>query len=71
MGAELTMPLSNVQVELLKMYTTNLSDEDLNELRDLMAQFYGKRAIRRADAIWDERGLTDADMDKWLNNKAA
>ena len=35
----------------------------------MMAQFYGKRAIRRADKIWDERGLTDEDMDKWLNDE--
>ena len=63
----LSLPLSNVQMELLKLYSTNLSDEDLKELKVILAQFYAEKSIKLADAIWEERGLTDEDMDKWLN----
>ena len=63
------MPLSNVQVELLKLYSTNLSEEDLLDLRTMIARFNAERAIRNAGKIWKERGLTNDDMEKWLNNE--
>ena len=66
----LNYPLSNVQVELLKLFSTNLTDHDLIELKDLLSGFYADKAITQADAIWDERKLTDQDMDKWLNKKS-
>ena len=67
---ELKLPLNNVQIELLKLFTTNLSDRDLEELKDILAKFYSDRAIFKANEIWDERGLTDADMEAWLNRKS-
>ena len=69
MVKELQMPLSNVQVELLKLYSTNLSEEDLLDLRTMIARYYAERAIKNADKIWEERGLTNDDMEKWLNDE--
>lgn len=60
-------PLSNVQLELLKIFSTDLSEEDLQELKALLAKFYAEKSIELANRVWDEKGLTDADMDKWLN----
>ncbi len=67
---ELKLPLTNVQMELIKLYATNLSDKDLEDLKNLLARFYTEKAIDRANAIWDEKGLTDADMEKWLHQKS-
>lgn len=64
---ELSLPLSNVQIELLKLYSTDLSEEDIKELKLLLAKFYAKKSIKLANKIWDEKGLTDEDMDRWLN----
>jgi len=63
---QLTLPLSNVQTELLRLYTTNLDESDLDELKQMLARFYAERSIKRANQIWDERGLTDSDMLQWL-----
>ncbi len=60
-------PLSNVQIELLKIFSTDLSEKDLVELKSLLAKFYAEKSIELANQVWDEKGLTDADMDKWLN----
>ena len=65
----LVLPLTNVQLELLKLYATNLSEEDINELRDTLANFYAKKSIRLANQIWDEKGLTNEDVDAWLDEK--
>jgi hypothetical protein len=66
----LNYPLSNVQMELLKLFSTNLSDNELMELKDMLARFYADKAIARADRIWDEKGLSNEDMEKWLNEKS-
>lgn len=59
--------LSNVQRELLTLYTTNLSEDDLREMKFLLAQFFAQRAIQEADRVWDERHFTQTDMEAWLN----
>lgn len=59
--------MSNVQLELLKLYSTDLSEEDLKELRLILAKFYASKSIELANQVWDEKALTNEDMDKWLN----
>ncbi len=68
--SELKFPLTNAQVELMKLYSTNLSNQDLEELKNLLSKFYANKAIAQADEIWNEKGLTDADMESWLNQKS-
>ncbi|BAP58183.1 hypothetical protein THII_3886 [Thioploca ingrica] len=63
----LTTPLTNLQMELLELYNTNLTEQDLNELKLLLAHFYANKAIQQADKIWDERNFSPTDMEKWLN----
>ena len=65
----LNYPLTNVQMELLKLFSTNMSDEEVIELKDVIAKFYAEKSIALANDIWDKRGLTNDDMDKWLNKK--
>jgi len=59
--------LSNVQQEILKLYSTELSETDLNELKSQLAHYYAHKAISQADKIWKEKGYTAEDMDSWLN----
>ena len=66
----LNYPLTNGQIELMKLFRTNMSEEELLELKNLLVKFYADKAIALADKIWDERGLTNQDMDEWLNSKS-
>jgi hypothetical protein len=43
---------------------------DLLELKKVLAKFYSDKAIKQANEIWDAKGLTDEDMDKWFNEKS-
>ena len=67
---ELKFPLTNIQLELMKLYSTNLSEKDLDELKTVLSKFYADKAIEGANEIWDKRNLTDADMENWLNEKS-
>ena len=59
--------LSNVQKELLKLYSTDLSEQDLLELKRTLAKFYAERATKGADKVWKEQNLSAENMDSWLN----
>ncbi|RMH88645.1 MAG: hypothetical protein D6681_14700 [Calditrichaeota bacterium] len=61
--------LSNLQLELLKLYSTNLSEQDLLALKKVLAKFFAERAIQEADRLWKEKKLTNKDMDNWLNEE--
>ena len=65
----LNYPLSNVQVELMKLFGTNLSESDLQELKELLSRFFADKAIAAADEVWDQKGLSNDHMDQWLNEK--
>jgi len=66
----LKYPLNNAQMELMKLFSTDLSEKELEELRTLLSRFYAVKAIKAADKFWDKKGLTNEDMDKWLNEKS-
>lgn len=61
-----TQPLSNIQLELLKLYANNVSEQDLLAIKRLLAKFFMQKAINEADKVWDEKGYTDETMDNWL-----
>ncbi len=60
-------PLSDLQLELLKLYSTGVTADDLLEVKRLLGRYFGRKAVRSADRVWDERGLTNEDMDTWLH----
>lgn len=62
-------PFSNLQLELLKAFTHQLDDRELVELKKMLASFFAKRAVEQANKAWDEKGWTDADVDRMLNTK--
>jgi hypothetical protein len=66
----LEYPLNNAQVELMKLFGTDLSSKDLKDMKQLLSKFFADRAIKAADELWDNKGLSNDDMDKWLNENS-
>ncbi|MFT6148394.1 MAG: hypothetical protein ACJAUH_001075 [Saprospiraceae bacterium] len=66
---KLTQPFSNVQMELLKVFSYNLENSELLELKEVIANYFAQRAIKAANKVWDEKGWTDDDVDRMLNTK--
>jgi hypothetical protein len=48
---------SKLQLELLSLYNRDISDEELIQIRDMLARFFAKRATQKANAVWDEKKL--------------
>ena len=55
-------PLSNVQVELLKLYSTGIADDTLVDLKKAMAKFFLDRMRKSADKVWEEKGYSDSQL---------
>ena len=66
---QLKQSLSNVQVELLKLFNTDLSELELKELKVLLVNFYAQKSIEAANEAWKDKGLSNQDMDNWLNDE--
>ncbi len=62
-----SVPFSNVQLELLKLFATNLSAEEIAELRRELARFYARKSIDSANKAWIEKELSNSIMDQWQN----
>lgn len=60
-------PLTNLQLEILKLYSFDLSEGELLELKHVLAQHFAARLTKRVDTIWQEKGYTEEDMEQWLN----
>ncbi|MCI5219395.1 MAG: hypothetical protein D3914_09445 [Candidatus Electrothrix sp. LOE2] len=61
--------LSNIQMELIKLYSTDLDHDELMELKELLVTHFSQKAIDEAGNIWTEKKLSEKTMDDWLNNK--
>lgn len=62
-------PLSNVQAELLKLFSAEIPESHLLELKKVMAKFLLDKARDKADAIWQEKGYSDDQLEQILQNK--
>ena len=68
MLTNLQPPLSNVQIELLKLYSAGVSDETLLELKKVMAKFFLEKLRNHADEVWEEKEYTDEFFRELDNN---
>lgn len=62
-------PLTNMQLELLKLYAYDLKEEEMQELKKVLAAFFAQRIRQRTGKIWQERGYTHDTMQQWLNDE--
>ena len=60
-------PLSNIQIELLKLFSKDLPEEELIELKKHIAGFLLAKGRERANAIWIEKGYGEHTLKQLLN----
>lgn len=62
-----TAGLTNIQQELLKIYSKNIKNEDLENVKIILARYFAKKASSRASKILKQKGITNNDLKNWLN----
>ncbi|MDO8367472.1 MAG: hypothetical protein Q7T20_11785 [Saprospiraceae bacterium] len=64
--SSLNVPLTNAQLEVVQLFSLNLSEEELQELKRLLIAYKAARLLRKADEVWDAKGWTQDTMDQFL-----
>ncbi|HEY4327785.1 MAG TPA: hypothetical protein VGN20_27635 [Mucilaginibacter sp.] len=64
---EASEKLTNVQIELLKLFQYNLPEEQLAEIRNILAKYFAKTATDEMDRLWGEKGWDNNTMNNWAN----
>jgi hypothetical protein len=59
--------LSNLQLELLRLYANGVSDEALIEVKSVLARYFAERGTAEMEKVWEENGLTDQEMIDWAS----
>lgn len=58
--------LNRHQLEILKLFTRELEDKDLIEIKRLITKYLASRITEMANEVWDKNNWTDEDMDRLL-----
>jgi hypothetical protein len=57
-------PLSNIQQELLKLYSSDIAEADLLNIKRYLAKYFASKAIDEADKIWGKKVTI---LKRWIN----
>lgn len=59
--------LTNLQLELLKVFSYQLDPQQLTDIKDLLANYFAEQATREMDKLWQEQGWDENTMAQWAN----
>ena len=63
----LAKKMTNLQLELLKIFSFELPHNQLVEIREILSKYFANKASDEMDKLWDENNWTDKTMDDWSN----
>ncbi|MDR3697158.1 hypothetical protein [Mucilaginibacter sp.] len=59
--------LTNVQIELLKLFQYNLPEKQLVEIKNMLAKYFADTATAEMDKLWEENNWNNDVMKDWAN----
>jgi hypothetical protein len=62
MVSELKPTFSNLQLELLKICSNGISDDQLMEIKFLLGKYFAEKVTSSMDALIKEKGLNEKDI---------
>ena len=66
-SSSIQMPLNDLQLEILKLFTRDLEEADLLAIKRLIVKYLAKKVTQMTDEVWEEKKWTDEDMERMLN----
>jgi len=58
--------LTNLQHELLKVFQYDLKEDQLLEIRSLLADYFAKKITDETDHLWKQKNWNNETMEHWL-----
>lgn len=59
--------LSNLQLELLKLYSYNVSDEEVRDIKKMLADFFSKKIDEEMNQLWEDKAWDVQAIEGWKN----
>jgi len=59
--------LSNIQLELLKVFSFDLSEEQLKEIKELLSNYFADKITNQMDQLFEENNWGPEQIEKWSN----
>lgn len=57
--------ISNLQIELLKLYSTDISESDLIEIKNILANYFANKLEQSFEEFYNNKNLTPKDLENW------
>lgn len=64
-ASESSSKLSNLQLELLKLYPYDVSEEELRDIRRLLADYFADKVDAEMSRLWNENGWNQQTIEGW------
>ena len=59
--------LTNLQRQLLNLFSMELSEEDLREIKQLLAMHFAQKSSKGMDRLWEQNNWNQETMNTWLS----
>ena len=59
--------LSNLQIELLKLFNYNLQEKQLIEIKKLLSSYFAQNITTDIDELWNKEKWDDNTINNWKN----
>ncbi len=60
---------TSLQLELLKIYSYSPTEEELLDIKDILAKYFSDKLLEKTSKWAIENNITDDDLDKWLEDE--
>lgn len=57
--------LSNLQMELLKLYSYNVSDKELRDIQKILADYFAHKVDQEMDQLWEKNDWNNEIVESW------
>jgi hypothetical protein len=64
--ATLNAPLSNAQLAVVQLFSMNLNEEELKDLKRLLIAYKAERLARKINEHWDKQSWSQDTMNSFL-----
>ena len=61
--------LSSLQLELLKVYALEPSQQEMEDIQRILGQYFGKKLAAKVEQQVKEKGISEEEVDRWLNEE--
>ncbi len=62
-----TQKLTNLQLELLKVFSYQLNQQQLTDIKNLLANYFAEQATKEMDKLWEENNWDENTIETWAN----